>query len=168
VGSLTIGSPCCCPCFGITSSMIRSDVPLDAEVKRPPGGRSSLYWRKTLDKRWGVLSLQPHVSERSSPSWVRSGESFQTRKRFSSAAHNPRALDRCGRSENLPMRRERGQMQRSKHAQLPAPACLPMVGSRGSCAARLRSNQLIHLVRGVRLAGWLTLLVWEPEPFGVD
>ena len=37
--------------------MIRSDVPPDAEVKRPPGGRSSVYWRKTLDKRWGVLLI---------------------------------------------------------------------------------------------------------------
>jgi hypothetical protein len=44
----------------------------------------------------GPLSLQSHVSERSSPSRVRSGESFQTHKRFSSAAPKPRALDRCG------------------------------------------------------------------------
>jgi hypothetical protein len=40
----------------VTRSMIRSEVPLDAEVNRPHGGRSSLYWRKTLDKRWGVRS----------------------------------------------------------------------------------------------------------------
>lgn len=42
------------------------------------------------------LSLPPHLPERSSPSRVRSRKSFQNRKRFSSAAHNPRALDRCG------------------------------------------------------------------------
>jgi hypothetical protein len=41
----------------------------------------------------------------------------------------PRApLTAAGRSEDFPTRRERGQMQRPNHAQLPAPACLPMVG----------------------------------------
>jgi hypothetical protein len=30
---------------------------LDSELNGPPGGRSSLYWPKTLDKRWGVLYL---------------------------------------------------------------------------------------------------------------
>jgi hypothetical protein len=42
------------------------------------------------------LSLGIYVPERSSPSRVRSGKSFQTRKRFPSAAHNARALDGCG------------------------------------------------------------------------
>ena len=42
------------------------------------------------------LSLLPHLPERSSPPRVRSAESFQTRKRFSSAAQKPRALDRSG------------------------------------------------------------------------
>lgn len=42
------------------------------------------------------LSLPPHLPERSSPPRVRSGESFQTQKRFSSAAPKPRALDRSG------------------------------------------------------------------------
>jgi hypothetical protein len=50
------------------------------------------------DAPWtpGPLSLLPHVPERSSPSRVRSRKSFQNRKRFSSAAPKPRALDRCG------------------------------------------------------------------------
>ena len=42
------------------------------------------------------LSLRLQVPERSSPSRVRSRKSFQKRKRFSSAAPKPRALDRCG------------------------------------------------------------------------
>ena len=50
------------------------------------------------DTPWtpGPLSLLPYVPERSSPSRVRSGKSFQNQKRFPSAAHQPRALDRCG------------------------------------------------------------------------
>jgi hypothetical protein len=48
----------------------------------------------------GPLSLLPHVPERSSPSRVRC------------AAHNPRALDRSGPFQALPMTRERGQTQR--------------------------------------------------------
>lgn len=44
----------------------------------------------------GPLSLQLYLPERSSPSRVRSGKSFQKPKRFSSAAQKPRALDRCG------------------------------------------------------------------------
>ena len=50
-----------------------------------------------------------------------SGESFQTHKRFYSAAHtSPTPWTAPGRSENLPMRRERGQMQRPNAAQLVA------------------------------------------------
>ena len=50
------------------------------------------------DTPWtpGPLSLLPQVPERSSPSRVRSGKSFQNRKRFSSAARTPRALDGSG------------------------------------------------------------------------
>ena len=41
----------------------------------------------------------------------------------------PRApLTAAGRSEDLPTRREREQMQRPNLAPLPAPSCLPMVG----------------------------------------
>ncbi len=70
------------------------------------------------------LSLLPYVPERSSPSRVRSGKSFQTRKRFSSAAHKPRALDRCGPFRRLTEIRESGQLQSS----LAARSCLPLVG----------------------------------------
>jgi len=52
--------------------------------------------RGTPPETPGPLSLRPHVPERSSPSRVRSGKSFQTRKRFSSAARTTRALDGCG------------------------------------------------------------------------
>lgn len=50
------------------------------------------------DTPWtpGPLSLQPYVPERSSPSRVRCGKSFQKPKRCSSAAQKPRALDRSG------------------------------------------------------------------------
>ena len=42
----------------------------------------------------------------------------------------PRApLTAAGRSEDFPTRRERGQMQTPNHAQLPAPACLPLLGA---------------------------------------
>ena len=58
------------------------------------------------------LSLLPHVSERSSPSRVRGGgKSFQTRKRFSSAAHKPRALDGSGPFQRWTEIRESGQVQ---------------------------------------------------------
>ena len=59
----------------------------------------------------GPLSLLPHVSERSSPSRVRCGKSFQTRKRFSSAAHKPRALDGSGPFQRWTEIRESGQVQ---------------------------------------------------------
>jgi hypothetical protein len=52
--------------------------------------------RGTPPETPGPLSLLPHVPERSSRSRVRSGKSFQTRKRFSSAAHKPRALAGSG------------------------------------------------------------------------
>src|SRR5581483_379759 len=70
------------------------------------------------------LSLPPQVPERSSPSRVRSGKSFQTRKRFSSAAQNARALDGSGPFRRLTEIRESGQMQSS----LAAGSCLPLVG----------------------------------------
>ena len=78
------------------------------------------------DTPWtpGPLSLLPHVPERSSPSRVRSGKSFQTRKRFSSAAHKPRALDRSGPFRRLTEIRESGQLQ----SPLAAGSCLPLVG----------------------------------------
>lgn len=78
------------------------------------------------DTPWtpGPLSLLPQVPERSSPSRVRSGKSFQTRKRFSSAAHTPRALDRSGPFRRLTEIRESGQMQ----SPLAAGSCLPLVG----------------------------------------
>jgi hypothetical protein len=73
----------------------------------------------------GPLSLLPQVPERSSPSRVRSGKSFQTRKRFSSAAHSPRAPDASGPFRRLTEIRESGLMQ----SPIAALAGLPLVGS---------------------------------------
>jgi len=80
--------------------------------------------RGTPPETPGPLSLLRYVPERSSPSSVRSGKSFQTRKRFSSAAHKPRALDRCGPFRRLTVIRESGQMQ----SPLAAGSYLPLVG----------------------------------------
>jgi hypothetical protein len=93
--------------------------------------------RGTPPETPGPLSLLPYVPERSSPSRVRSEESFPTRKRFFSAAHNPRALDRCGPFRRLTEIRESGQMQSS--------ACgpvLPPVG-RPRAARQVWSRQNI-------------------------
>ena len=70
------------------------------------------FWPRSLALVAWPNSLQSHVAERSWPPRVRSGESFQTGKRFSSAAHKPRALDRSGRSENLPY--EKGKARAEK------------------------------------------------------
>jgi hypothetical protein len=80
------------------------------------------------DAPWtpGPLSLLPHVPERSSPSRVRSGKSFQLQKRFSSAAQTARALDRSGPFRRLTEIRECGQMQTPSH--FAAGFCLPLVG----------------------------------------
>src|SRR4051812_37880291 len=59
----------------------------------------------------GPLSLLRHVPERSSPSRVPSRKSFQKRKRFSSAAHTPRALDGSGPFRKRTEIRESGQLQ---------------------------------------------------------
>lgn len=67
----------------------REDIP-DAALKT----RGKV--RGALPRTPGPLSLAQYVPERSSRSRVRGGKSFQTRQRFSSAAHNPRALDRSG------------------------------------------------------------------------
>ena len=59
------------------------------------------------------------------PGW-RSAKSFQKQKRFSSAAHNPRALDSCG-----PFRRltnEKGKGANPKARPFAALYCLPLVG----------------------------------------
>ena len=74
------------------------------------------------------LSLHGHVPERSSPSTVRSGKSFQNQKTFSSAAHKPRALDRCGPFRRLTNDKAKGANAKANHPQL-APLCrLPLVG----------------------------------------
>ena len=57
------------------------------------------------------LSLLCDVPERSSPSRVRYGKSFQKQRRFSSAAPKPRALDRCGPFRKIAVIRESGRMQ---------------------------------------------------------
>src|SRR5207249_959174 len=52
--------------------------------------------RSRNEDRGSPLSLHLYVPERSSPTRVRSAKSFQTRKRFSSAANRPRALASSG------------------------------------------------------------------------
>ena len=69
----------------------------------------------------GPLSLLPHVPERSSPSRVRSAESFQIQKRFSSAAHTSRALEGSGPFCEFTEIRESGQLQSGRTG-------LPLVG----------------------------------------
>ena len=68
------------------------------------------------------LSLHLHVPERSSPSRVRSGESFQTQKRFSFAAHKPRALAGCGPFRRLTYEKGKGANAKAK-TQNPSAAC---------------------------------------------
>ena len=80
--------------------------------------------RGTPPETPGPLSLLPQLPERSSPSRVRSGKSFPPQKRFSSAAHTPRALDRSGPFRRLTEIRESGQLQ----SPLAALAGLPLVG----------------------------------------
>src|SRR5262245_22688054 len=82
------------------------------------------------DTPWtpGTLSLLPHVPEPSSPSRVRSGKSFQTRKRFSSAAHKPRDLDRCGPFRRLTNEKEKRANATPKPSQFAALYALPLVG----------------------------------------
>lgn len=89
--------------------------------------------RGTPPETPGPLSLPPYVPERSSPSRVRSGKSFQTRKRFSSAAHDPRsarvprrALDRCGPFQRLI--NEKGKRANAKPSHFAAQCGLPWVG----------------------------------------
>jgi hypothetical protein len=62
----------------------------------------------------GPLSLHLHVPERSSPSRVRSGESFQNRKRFPSAAHKPRALAGYGPFRRLTYEKGKGANAKAK------------------------------------------------------
>lgn len=65
------------------------------EQEKPQAGRggpTSEYRIRTTRP----LSLHLHVPERSSPARAHSGHSFQTQKRFSSAALKPRALAGCG------------------------------------------------------------------------
>lgn len=73
------------------------------------------------DTPWtsGPLSLLPHVPKRSSPPRVRSGKSFQTRKRFSSAAPKARALDGSGPFRRLTEIRESGLVQSAASRGLP-------------------------------------------------
>jgi hypothetical protein len=62
----------------------------------------------------GPLSLPPQVPERSSPSRVRSGKTFQTRKRFSSAAHKSRALAGSGPFRRLTYEKGKGANAKAK------------------------------------------------------
>ena len=64
---------------------------------------------------------------------------FKTGKDFPPPRPNRAPLTAAGRSEDLPMRRERGQMQRPNHSDVVGAYRLPMVGpeliSQGSCAS---------------------------------
>jgi hypothetical protein len=62
------------------------------------------------------LSLHRHLSERSSPSRVRS------------AAQNRRALDRSGPFRTPTLEKGKGQLQSQNHSQLAALCRLPLVG----------------------------------------
>src|SRR5215831_9356370 len=62
----------------------------------------------------GPLSLHLQVPERSSPARVRSGQSFLTRKRFSSAAHTSRALAASGPFRKLSYEKEKGANAKAK------------------------------------------------------
>ena len=73
------------------------------------------------------LSLHLHVPERSSPTRVRSAKSFQTRKRFSSAAHKPRALAGSGPFRRLTSEKGKGANAKSNHSQFVADYDLPSV-----------------------------------------
>src|ERR1041385_1430652 len=53
---------------------------------------------------------------------------FNTRKDFLPPRTNRAPLTAAGRSEDLAMRRERGQMQRQNPSQSAAGSCLPLVG----------------------------------------
>jgi hypothetical protein len=80
------------------------------------------------DTPWtpGPLSLPPDVSERSSPSRVRSGKSFQNQNRFSSAALKPRALDCSGPFRRLTY--EKGKRANANPSPFAALCGLPLVG----------------------------------------
>jgi len=82
--------------------------------------------RGTPPETPGPLSLPPYVPERPAAVKGSSGKSFQIRKRFSRAAHTPRALDRCG-----PFRRlanEKGKRAKANPSQFAALCGLPLVG----------------------------------------
>jgi len=66
-----------------------------------------------------------HIPERSSPSRVRCGKSFQPRKRFSSAAQ-ARALDRSGPFRRSPS--HKGKRANANPSQFAALCGLPLVG----------------------------------------
>ena len=82
--------------------------------------------RGTPPETPGPLPLLLYVPERPAAVKGSSGKSSQMRKRFSGAAHTPRALDRCG-----PFRRlahEKGKRANAKPSQFAAGSCLPLVG----------------------------------------
>jgi hypothetical protein len=74
------------------------------------------------------LFLLFDVPERSSPSRVRSRKSFQNQKRFSSAAHKPRALDCCGPFRKPISDEEKGAKCKVKTLSASRTARLPLVG----------------------------------------
>ena len=53
---------------------------------------------------------------------------FKSRKGFPPPRRNRAPLTAVGRSEDFPMRRERGLMQRQNHPWFAAPRSLPLVG----------------------------------------
>ena len=98
--------------------------------------------RGTPPETPGPLSLLPHVPERSSRSRVSSEKSFQTRKRFSSAAHKPRALDRCGPFRRFNWDKGKGANAKANHSSL-----WPYTASRWSALqSTLLQNRTFHVL----------------------
>jgi hypothetical protein len=81
-----------------------------------------------MNRRSGPLSLSDHDPERSSPSRVQAGKSFQNRKRYSCAAHKSRALDGCGPFRRLTNDKGKGANAKAKRSHFAALCGLPLVG----------------------------------------
>jgi hypothetical protein len=60
---------------------------------------------------------------------VRSGKSFQNQKRFSSAAHKPRALDRCGPFRRFSNEKGKGANAKTKPFSVRGRVLPPVVGT---------------------------------------
>jgi hypothetical protein len=132
------------------SNSVRMQNPAIAAMKRADDGiprtvapieEVQLYVRDASGKRVDV-SFQELVNKTMGRSLPRADlQSFQTQKRFSSAAQTSRALPAPGRSENSPMRRERGKRKGQTIISL-----RPRTASRWSAPARLSSSRLCSVI----------------------